>query len=724
MEAGVQVRAIWWALVVGGLAYTCALIGLLGTGEYALDLPGVTKLLYHAAGVLAFEEPDTAPEGSPVYAFARPLTLMFAAFAATGVVLEVFGPVRETSMRFLLWLGQTFRPPSVVIGLGWIGGPLVSQLRSGRRPVIAVGIDDDSPKVDEASRQGALVMIGDVTEAAMRERIPFQFATEVFVATGDDARNVEVAGALLEAAQAWRRPPGRGPLHCYVHLESSEREQALGRHGFWANHGPSIELHAFSQPELVARDLFFHPRQGIGIDTTLQPVPKSDEPFHLFVFGFGPTGRAIARHLGRFGHFGSLRRPRLTVFTAEPQAEFAEFLQRHPGFSPAGLDLSEPVFRTSCADRWEQRHGRPVVERYRIGSDNAVEYAVNAEVIELAENVQSDRVTGAILDRLRPVDGSVVRAAVVLCFEEDRLSFEAALNLQHALFNAAAESDASPEPVPIYVYLPVELGLARVIGAEGQEEPDTPGASFPLRPFGARDVVASYERITMPMLRVHATQARTVYERLEPGRRQQLHPDFLASNFDAAQHAIIKLSALGIHLTDPGVPAPPMRPRVLGSLLSPEVDDKVARVDLPGLDDAKFAELDRAVQQRLALVDVTRKIDPKLLEAAIDAAVDDFESALRAVGRDPYLVARMEHNRWMGERLTAGWRYGERSNLLRKRPSMVPFDQLDAHDQRHDRIDLVRFLVQEWAWGRAAYFVEDPALAGSTLTTGTPRRSA
>lgn len=731
MQALMRIPLIWWAIGMDTSAYILAVIGL--SPAYPATPLGFAALAYHAAGVLAFEEPDTVPQANVAYAYARPFAVAFALLAATRV-LEAFGPVRE---RYL-WLRNRFdqtvggKKLAVVVGLGWIGAPLVEKLqrRRARRPVVAVEVDDESPVVQDARRHGTLVVTGNVTDVATQDRIPFHEASEVFVATGDDARNVEIAGALLEASWRWRRSRTLGPLRCYVHLASAGRQQALSRHGLWAAHGKNIELYAFSQPELAARDLFFHAERGLGMDAALQPVPKSKEPFHLFVFGFGPTGRSVARHLARFGHFGSLVRPRLTVFPLRSDQPFEQFLERHPGFAPPHLDLANEAFEHIEADDWDVRHGRPVSERYRFDpATHAVEYAVNAESIPLTHDIQSEAVTGAILKRLQRSAGRRVRAAIVVCFEEDRLSFESALNLQHALFHHAAEAGYTDGPIPIYIYLPVEHGLASVIDRrrlEG-EATATPAKRFPMRPFGRRDEVTSYERITRPDLAMHARGARQVYKRIEPFEGAVSHPDFVMSNLDAAQHAVVKLAALGIELTEPGKLPPEGAVRVLPELLSDDIDEQITRLSRHRIDAERFLTLAPRVQQRIALMNAVagpNESAAEAVQAAIDAAVDDFEAGLLAARRDPQLVAQMEHHRWMGERLTAGWRYGKRSNVLRTRPSMVPWVYLDSHNQRHDRIDLVRFLVQEWAWGRTSYFGDDPATEGSMRTTGHSRRSA
>ena len=54
-------------------------------------------------------------------------------------------------------------------------------------------------------------------------------------------------------------------------------------------------------------------------------------------------------------------------------------------------------------------------------------------------------------------------------------------------------------------------------------------------------------------------------------------------------------------------------------------------------------------------------------------------------------LAEMEHNRWMAERLLAGWRYapGTKNLDTKTSPSLVPWEQLPAIEQDKDR-DTIR----------------------------------
>ncbi len=58
-------------------------------------------------------------------------------------------------------------------------------------------------------------------------------------------------------------------------------------------------------------------------------------------------------------------------------------------------------------------------------------------------------------------------------------------------------------------------------------------------------------------------------------------------------------------------------------------------------------------------------------------------------------MGRMEHDRWMKEKMAAGWTYGpDRNNALKIHPLLVPYDQLDEKAKNMDR-DPVR-MIPEW----------------------------
>ncbi len=48
------------------------------------------------------------------------------------------------------------------------------------------------------------------------------------------------------------------------------------------------------------------------------------------------------------------------------------------------------------------------------------------------------------------------------------------------------------------------------------------------------------------------------------------------------------------------------------------------------------------------------------------------------------LIAYIEHNRWMAERLLMGWSYGERSDSPPRRPSLCPKGELSADELEKD----------------------------------------
>jgi hypothetical protein len=755
----------------------CGLLALLlaGIGLWPAQGDGheVSRWLYDAAGLLTFEPPEDAPTNAALSA-ALVFVVLFATVGMLGVVLELYQPARDGLRRFRFWCARGLYPdypPAVVIGLGWVGGPLATELRGRGRPVYAIAMDEESPRAVKARRSGVLVVAGDATDGGVRQQVPLGRGTEVFVATGDDARNVQIAGDVLGDLDGSRRPrngaaPGPGPngrgreprersLACYIHAADPGLSATLRSSEVLRHLTDSVAVRTFNTAELSAHDLFFDTTTGL---LRADALPGRSEVFHLFVFGFGTTGQSVALHLARFGHFASGLRPRLTVYgdlaAAAGEQSWQGFLERHPAFSPEGLVLADDAFLRD-GDGWEARPGRPTDLAYRrppvmekrAGQQTMrvtpLEYAVNAEFLPLPTAIESGGLLSQIEARLRPAQGAQVRAAAVFCFEEERRSFQLALRFQGSLAHhflddgtvRSAATRAGPL-LPIHVFLPVEPGLRRVLSRPGTNERTEVEAgieaAFPLHVFGEQEDVSSYAAVTKGRLRARAVGIRTVHEILS-GRAGGAHPDFEDSDIDAVLHAeTLKLPALGIRFfTEPQMDEAQARARgvwrqpLLRELCGHAAADaqrvfeaaadkhpKTGKLQL-SLEQADELKVTQPVLwQRLALLD--RVVIPRApkdrpeapeerrqrtgLDAARNAAVAEvirrFARETHERGYDADAAAAMEHNRWMGERLAKGWRYGERDDVRRQRDTFVPWTELTEEEQHYDRAHLPRLILE------------------------------
>lgn len=710
------------AFMAGLATPVLAAVGLWQGLDVRLDDPdSLSNFLFYSVAVFAFEQPDDL--GSPLplsFALARVGVVVFSLSTAIGVFLEISRPVRHFLLRLGDWarmlVGQR---PTILLGLGWIGGPIAAELKHAGRAVYAITPQPGTPLAVELRRFGVIVIGGDASDPRTRREVPLHRAREVFVATGDDATNVEMVGEVLEASRRWRRDT---PLVCYVHIEDPKFAETLGWQQIWSYSSDQLRLVPFSYPELAARDLFFGPK-GLVADPVLCPTGR--DAFHLVIIGFGFMGQTVARHVARFGHFASLSRPRITVM-APDAAEFLSFLERYPAFSPHGLDLLDPALREAGGDDWDRPAGRPAAHRHRIDdaavAEGAVEYVVNAEFVQLSADLAAESLSQAILDRAEPPgEGARVHMAVVVCLEEDRASFEAALRIQYALATAIADRGGPPSGlhIPVYVHLP-EQGLATVLHRTDanvlDQQDDKSWLSdqhrsrdqvIPVRVFGIREQIAGYQQVTTQDLRRQAGHSRELYQLLRPIRARSEHLDFTGSNLDAVLHAQVKLAALGIALVSRDK-VPSGARLVLEPLFGRDVDKKLGRRSNRGaVPRAELAEREPEVRARLVLhhrVSGEAGAGPDIVVSTLDEVTAMMAAELEQHGIDPDVPARMEHNRWMGERLLKGWRYGPRNDLTRQRASMKVWRLLGPDDRRYDAISLPRFIADAHEAGLVAYW--------------------
>jgi hypothetical protein len=663
-------RLLGIAALLGATAFV---LFLLAGGDVAREqgLGGNwTTRLFEAIAFIGFEPPrDELHESlDSRLLVARVLLAATAALGISGLVFEFSESARDAARRISFWLARVVggKAPAVVIGLGGIGAPLVRDLRKrNRRPVFVIEPEGDSPAADEARQAGALVLRGDAKDERILQSACIDHASEVFVATGDEIRNIEIAGELIRDTGRRRgvaTGERTGALDCYVHVADPGFAAAFSSHRLLFDPTESILFHTFNLQQQAARDLLLDPEHGIA-----RRYPGAAVPYYI-VFGFGSMGQTVALQMARLAHFNTFRRLRLSIvdeFGADPLGSSGSrgpagrtlqaFLDRYPAFCPDPNTFDLLAHRKLAIpnkDGWDCRFWRPAEQGWRSDDENAVEYAANAEFLDLASTVDAPALVDTLLARIEsvPDQGAGPHAeppmdpVLVLAFDEERRNFEAALALRQALETARFDGTLS-RPLPLYVYLRTETGLATLL----QQAPEfVHSEAVRLHVFGLREAEDLYRQIARLEVRRMARVVQESYNAFYDGTEgfDALSPAFQASNIDAAAHADVKLDAIGRR----------RRPVRDGEQISPMalVPDQIAT------------------------------------------------------------LAHMEHNRWMAERLTSGWRIGERREKRagvirlenRRRPSFVPWTTLSEEQKYEKGKDVSQVLALNEMYWRVGQVVE------------------
>ncbi|MEO8589774.1 MAG: RyR domain-containing protein, partial [Flavobacteriales bacterium] len=104
---------------------------------------------------------------------------------------------------------------------------------------------------------------------------------------------------------------------------------------------------------------------------------------------------------------------------------------------------------------------------------------------------------------------------------------------------------------------------------------------------------------------------------------------------------------------------------------------------------------------RMQAMDMVRKLQAKNYRIVKGGSPTDPVDPFTA--QEVEEMARMEHDRWMKEKLAAGWTYGpERNNLLKIHDKLIAYDDLSERDKDMDRDPVRR--IPEWL-GKVGYGV-------------------
>lgn len=526
-----------------------------------------TNLAMNSVSLLALTQPASPPQNI-FFSLARLSAIAFASTAVFTILFNLSRRLRLSIGKLWVWLQAKSSPRqahAVIIGSSRVGRHLLRDLRIPRgrcrkRPVMLI-VEEGDELGTEAEALGAFVIRGDPQDPEVRAHALLGHAREVFLAAPDSAHNVDIAADLLENYRSGRvtrseslsSHPDRLVQHlqCYIHLNSPQLGSLFQTTDLFQASGDEFDVRTFSTYDQAAQHLFLNSDHGI----VTHCIPKPSEVAHYAILGFGEMGQTTALKAAHLAHFPNDRRPRLTIVdqfedvsdAAHEATERDEFLSRYPAFcpDPTTFDLESHVQESDTRiDKWESKKSRPAAPRVRADDPEAVEYVANAEFLSMPVSTNGGEWVGDLARRFRPSQNPSPRPAVIVCYDDERRNTQIALQLYEQL--STQPSDSLPTSLPIYVYLPTEEGLARLIDEYGASKPyDSSDANcLSIHSFGHRDNSDMYTSTTRPGLQKLARGFHQAYNDVYGGDTSydDLASVLRASNERAAEHARVKLS--------------------------------------------------------------------------------------------------------------------------------------------------------------------------------------
>lgn len=606
------------------VAAATLVVGFIGF-RVAAGPEGAAAHLFRAAGLLVLQPHSGPPnrwlEGAYVGA------VLFSGLALGSLAIGLSGSA------YAWWIGlhsrlRPRRAHAVIVGLGALGMQLLRDLRrgtadrgpaGGRRAVIALEADAGSPHVEEAQRLGALVLHGDGRASALRGKARLRLAREVFVTCG--AAGVEVAAAV--AGDLGGQPSRR----------------SWGARRQRDRHLRDLQCHVHvADPQLaqvLATNDLLRPG-GHAVDVHVFNV-LDDAARQLLLREETGLARRDAPHddevahyvlfgFGAIGQTVALHMARLAHFGNRRRLRMTVFV--------AGAEGGEETLR-SFRDRHPAFAPAPgfTLESLVAAGCAADDWACRDHRPAGAawRSTEPTAVEYAVNAELTVLDGEVDAPAVVERLIADFaprrgpgvrgavvLCFDdERRNFRSALRLRTALRQLAAEP-SLTLPLPIHAHLPNEHGLASLLA-EAADDDFPIHVFGQLGEHGLYERVVRPHIVALAEQIHQAYAR------------------------------------SPGAPQ----------------GTRIAFADLP-------ADLRRSNEEAAAHADV--KLDLLGLRRRTARPGEPLPS-LHLDETQRELLAEVEHNRWMAERLVAGWRFGPRDDRSKRREAFRAWPHLAGGDE-------------------------------------------
>lgn len=610
------------------------------------ELRSVLAAFYETFQIFAFNVPDTdLDNGFLVVAMSCAMLLALTiAFSGIGYLFY------DSSVRVRLFGASGH---VVILGLGRIGLQLLQDLiqRNDSRLIVVVDPDEESPNLKWARENGVITVIGDAKKGEDLVEVLVHRASEVFVVTGSDECNIESAIEIRELLEKHGRQnslPKRifrslrnlPPLRCFVHILNRDLATVIRQHTeALENHEQQLwDLEVFNALErtarrlltdIAARSLVRHSDESIK--AALRPIRPRDteEAVHYVMLGFGEFGQTLALELAELSHFESCNRPRFTFCDRAIENLAKPFLARYPRFGRTVAHFSE-WSSNKQADRWG-----PVSETALTNASDTVgiQFVSRAQFIEY-EEVTCEEFLGQLRQTLCSPG---VRPVILVCFEADRQNFSVAERLREKLATTSLDW-------PIFVWIPRQRELSHLLQEQYDNAALKKHRGCEIVPFGQCYGSVAYDEVTNGWIDWLARQTELIWQTPKEGSAHE---------------------------------------KMINALGSPQRASEFARIDWQSLDSnakeiwQKKDEWARASNRSSAIHSVVKAA---ALGFRIEGLALPHERRPVTVPCSHTLhesLRKMEHYRWVSERLIGGWQFGDRNdNRRRTRWQITPWERL------------------------------------------------
>jgi voltage-gated potassium channel Kch len=626
---------------------------------------------------------------------AKNLAALVSALVTLRVVYALFAD------RILRLRARLRRGHVVVCGLGEKGRRSARAFRAAGFKVTCVDLTGDGDAADDARRHGALVLEGDATQVVTLVAAAAQRAEHLVAACHDDAANSRIA--VLETRLTEHR--GRGPANVYAHVANPELARLLRGPAFGLR---GARMHFFNVDDVWARTL---------LEDGASPLARLDAegaPPLLVVVGGAPLATAVLLSAARRWHaharaMGSDARLRLVPIHAGASRACEGLIRRYPAMAsvcelaPVDVEPSvahpvdiapllepgRPSAVLVCTTDTGERLGLALLAEQQL-PDPSVPILVPAEATA-AE-------VGPLL-----VGASRVRL-VALPHDPDSLDLlhdhrrEAVAREVHRAYvdvrRAAADKEERPaerawpelteeQRTDNRSHVDAIVEQLQAVWYELEPQYDWDESPVELEPT-AVEAMAQLEHA-----RWCADKRRHGWKYGEPrddGAR--LHP--LLVPWERLPDSERKIDRALVRV----------RPGALARA-GFRLERSPVREELARLGHERYVAQREAIGEQAPLAASWREL-PEWARELNRSPIDHIPVKLAAIGcrvapadgHQPVVcftpdelerMSRLEHDRWVAERVANGWSPGPRDDEARRHPGLVPYEQLDEPTREKDR---------------------------------------